>query len=479
MKHGRSLYWRIFAYIFALMLCTILIVSSLAYLIAKRSLLNQADVSLGTTAASLASALEHTKDTDSAVTAIQALSQSSETTDLWLRVWREGDTADLSDDVGHAQSTTQTVEILRAYTHAVPNTGDQLYTTIPHAGEDLRVVWRVEETQLGKIHIVVGVPSSQIGSELKAMHRALFWLVVALALASAWLARVVTRSALEPIQATSRKIESMSLEHLGQDVSGLADVPKELRPFSEVVIRLLERVRSAMEREKQLIDDASHDLRTPLACAMSTVELALASPPEKAQDRQALQEVGEDLTRLHHLMAQLLVLARLDDAPVHTGSPIDLRRPLMQAAQDVERSTKPPTNSVIQVQIEQGFWVQSDESDLLRLFSNLMANAVLHGPPGAPVIVEATPRDNRIEISITDQGGQIPASEIEHLFDRFSRRDSSRSSATHGTGLGLAICRQIVERWSGSISMTSSPEQGTTVTVSFRVSSPSPDATEA
>ena len=110
--------------------------------------------------------------------------------------------------------------------------------------------------------------------------------------------------------------------------------------------------------------------------------------------------------------------------------------------------------------------VRGDMEELARLFNNVIDNAVRYGPTGGTVSVSVRCEpDGHATVSVHDEGGNIPPNAMPHLFDRFYRVDHSRCSSTGGAGLGLAIARQIVHRYNGDISIKSSPDSGTLVSI--------------
>ena len=109
--------------------------------------------------------------------------------------------------------------------------------------------------------------------------------------------------------------------------------------------------------------------------------------------------------------------------------------------------------------------VWGDASQLRRLFSNLLDNAQRHGPAGGGIRLTLRKQKAMIEILVQDQGGNIPPEDLQHLFDRFYRADTSRSHSTGGAGLGLAIAKAITLRHGGTIEIESSPASGTCVRV--------------
>ena len=114
--------------------------------------------------------------------------------------------------------------------------------------------------------------------------------------------------------------------------------------------------------------------------------------------------------------------------------------------------------------------IRGRRQELVRLLSNLIDNAVRHGPPGGTVTVGAERcGDRRVRITVHDEGGNIPPESIPHLTERFYRVDASRARASGGTGLGLAIAAEIAQRHAGGIEIQSSPGEGTCVSLALPV----------
>ncbi|WP_197171687.1 cell wall metabolism sensor histidine kinase WalK [Synechococcus sp. CBW1002] len=111
--------------------------------------------------------------------------------------------------------------------------------------------------------------------------------------------------------------------------------------------------------------------------------------------------------------------------------------------------------------------IQGSPDHLIRLFLNLLDNAVKHTPASGAVTVTAVAQRGSVQVSVSDTGPGISAEHLPHLFQRFYRVEKSRSRAMGGTGLGLAIAQEIVHRYHGTIAAQSQPGEGTTLRVSF------------
>ncbi|HHP7243705.1 MAG TPA: sensor histidine kinase [Elainellaceae cyanobacterium] len=243
-------------------------------------------------------------------------------------------------------------------------------------------------------------------------------------------------------------------------------------------------VRDSYQRLKQFTADASHELRNPIAVIQTNVQVALSDPDPQFQHDQL--EVVERITRrLGRLVDDLLFLARQDSGIVQLSfNPISIHGVLSEVIDEqqaiasekhVQLVLKHPTLGHLG-DVNQPdpcsplYLVQGDRNQLTRLFTNLLGNAIQYTPSGGEVHITLTTlkrnNDTQTAVQIRDTGVGIPSNAIPHLFDRFYQVDSSRSHRT-GSGLGLAIARAIAENHQGQIQLTSTPGEGTIVTVTL------------
>jgi two-component system, OmpR family, Ni(II)-sensor and/or redox sensor kinase NrsS len=199
------------------------------------------------------------------------------------------------------------------------------------------------------------------------------------------------------------------------------------------------------------------------------VEATLRLPSSQPQDvPPMLQTIERQGRRLSRLIADLLLLTSLeqDISPPSfkrcclNDLVTDLIEELSElaAASDIHLAHHLPKREI---------YVLGHESQLYRLVSNLMANAIQYTPPGGSVLVSLDIRDHRAIIAVKDTGIGIPTAEQSRIFERFYRVDSDRSRKTGGTGLGLAIAQAIVQRHQGQLSVDSAIAQGSLFTVSL------------
>ncbi|MEE3718903.1 HAMP domain-containing sensor histidine kinase [Tumidithrix elongata RA019] len=239
-------------------------------------------------------------------------------------------------------------------------------------------------------------------------------------------------------------------------------------------------VRDSYQRLKQFTADASHELRNPIAVIQTNVQVALADPNPSWEIQQHQLEVIERLTRrLGRLLDDLLFLARQDSSSASTQKESCALMPILQEVfeeQKVIAKTKQIDLQMPQVDLEA--FVVGDRDQLMRLFTNLVSNAITYTPEGGNVqiIQQVLQPQNQIQIQVKDTGIGIPETVLPEIFERFYRyqpqsnnKVNSKANAqnTSGAGLGLAIALAIVESHQGQIRVESTVGQGTTFITSL------------
>jgi signal transduction histidine kinase len=230
------------------------------------------------------------------------------------------------------------------------------------------------------------------------------------------------------------------------DMSSRVPQPRtgdEIARLAETMNATLDRLADAAERQRRLVADAAHELRSPLAGLRNTVEVAAAHGD--AADPAALRTA---LDRLQRLTDDLLLLARLERTAPSTGRPVDITAVAEELAG--ERSYRTPPDERFTVVASEPALVIGREEELARMLTNLLDNASRYARDRVIVSV-AKPEPGLVRVEVRDDGPGIPAADRERIFERFARVDEARDRGHGGAGLGLAIARDIAVRHGGRL----------------------------
>jgi heavy metal sensor kinase len=320
----------------------------------------------------------------------------------------------------------------------------------------------------------------QVGMYLGRLHRRsaslrkyLIAVLVALAMLSTFGGWFLASRSLKPIDsliADLSLVESSTLdERLAIGTGGT-----EIDRLRAAVNRMLGRLEAAFERLHSFTADVAHELRTPIATLQCRLEVALSKARNAADNQQALDDALQQTTELTSLVENLLFLARMDgEVSLPNVQSIDLCTLLADLA---EPFTMLAEEKHIDIRFDSDGQVQTQGDPLLlrRLFGNLIDNALRYTYDRGRVAVRCEPRGKACVVTIEDTGVGIEPDALAHIFERFYRADESRSRAAGGAGLGLSIVQRIVELHDGSITIDSTPGEGTVIRVTLpRVDVPS------
>jgi len=171
-----------------------------------------------------------------------------------------------------------------------------------------------------------------------------------------------------------------------------------------------------------------------------------------------MRAIEDEAARMTHLVEDLLLLARLDDARPLERQPVALDD-LAEASVDAARAVEP--DRLFQFEFaERPTLVEGDGARLRQVLDNLLANVRSHTPPASPVVVALRTDGDRVLLTVEDSGPGVLPAERERIFDRFSRPDMHRARESGGAGLGLAIVRSIVTAHGGEIRVRAARPHG-------------------
>jgi two-component system, OmpR family, sensor histidine kinase MprB len=357
----------------------------------------------------------------------------------------------------------------------LPSRGHVLQIAKTQSGSDLRDLW------VGGVHLrLLAFPGEisfgpqtvpaviELARPLNGTDMILSHLRVVLVLlllggmgAGAALGRVAARRVLAPLGEVAG-----AAQHIGEteDLSSRLrvhadDEVGQLATRFNTMLDRLESSRSALDEsvraQRQLIADASHELRTPVTSLRTNIEVLLQEAELDPEDRRRLlTDVVEQSEELSSLVNDLIELARGDRIGADTE---DVRLDVV-AGESVARARRnsPGIEFVARLQ---PVIVDGVAERLARAINNLLDNAARHSPPGGPVEVSVNPEG----VTVRDHGHGVPPDDLPYVFDRFFRGTNSRGA--HGSGLGLAIVRQVTEQHGGSASAANAPDGGAVFTL--------------
>jgi len=305
------------------------------------------------------------------------------------------------------------------------------------------------------------------------LHRllAIELVVTALVLAAiAGLGLWLVRLGLRPLDAIGETASAIAAGDLSRRVER-AEERTEVGRLGLALNAMLARIESsfraqeASERKlRRFVADASHELRTPLSAVRAYAELYDRGAAGRPDDlERSMRGISRESERMSLLVDDLLLLARLDDGRPLERSPVRLDEVVGEA---VETAQTVDPDRPLDLHTEPAT-VLGDRDRLRQIVDNLLANVRAHTPPGTPASVSVAHRNGSAEITVTDQGPGLDAENLEHVFERFYRADSSRARASGGVGLGLSIVAAVAEAHGGTVSASSTPGSGTTVAIAL------------
>ena len=237
--------------------------------------------------------------------------------------------------------------------------------------------------------------------------------------------------------------------------------------------RTLEPIEAALEAQTRFTADASHELRTPLTAMQTEIEVALRNPKLSADDaRVLLQSNLEEVAKLRSLSNGLLLLAS-ENSNTITSTAVPLAETVKTAIGRVHTLAR---DKQITIKHDVGkLRVLAETDSLTELLVILLDNAIKYSDAKTTIELAARQHGKHVELTVADHGRGIAAADLPHIFERFYRADLARTKEqaqqlqTDGYGLGLSIAQKIVKLHHGSLTVKSTPDQGSTFTITLPV----------
>jgi signal transduction histidine kinase len=274
-----------------------------------------------------------------------------------------------------------------------------------------------------------------------------------------WFVAGLVLAPINRITGVARQIQATDLSRR----IGLGGPHDELRDLADTFDGMLDRLEVAFEGQRRFIQDASHELRNPLAVIRTNLDVALADPDADVDElRRTAVVVGRTAARMSQLVEDLVAYAR-HGLPDQQWEDVDLS---VVACETVDEFQVPAgaRHLTLLPHVAPEVHISGDRNALKQALANLVSNAVRLAPPSTTVTVAAGLHDGWAFLSVADEGPGIPEAQHELVFDRFWRAPGQPESVDgeRPTGLGLAIVREIIESHGGRVALASTDGEGTT-----------------
>ena len=279
--------------------------------------------------------------------------------------------------------------------------------------------------------------------------------------------RMIKKS-LYPIYTISQTVDEIVES---SDLSVRLDTPKikdEFFHLTETFNTLLSHLQQQFIREQQFTSDAAHELRTPIFSILSHCEYCLDELELTPETREELLVIRQKSLQMSELISNLLTIARTENKKYRPNfEEVDLEILTETIFDTVDSKAKEKRISMILDNTMDSPVIQADMEMMMRLFTNLIENAISYGHLDGFVKVSITPKNNSVCIHFTDNGIGIPEESLDKIWDRFYQVDQSHS--TTGFGLGLFLVKHIVNCHNGTITVQSVVDAGTTFCVTLPI----------
>ena len=274
---------------------------------------------------------------------------------------------------------------------------------------------------------------------------------------------LLSRRALGPVARITRTVRNIRQERDLSKRVMLGEGRDEIYTLAQTFDSLLDALQEAWEREKQFTSDVAHELRTPLAVALMQCESLLEREDLSPESRREVEVVSRKVRSMADMVSQLLLLSRADQGRERLSlERLDLSElSLLEAEEFAPVAAR--KDITLSQDIQPGLFVTADQTLLLRLWENLLRNAVTYGREGGHIWMSLKEHDGRAVLAVKDDGMGIAPEDLPKIWNRFYQADPSRSGDS--SGLGLSMVKWIAQAHGGEARVESRLGEGSLFTV--------------
>lgn len=316
------------------------------------------------------------------------------------------------------------------------------------------------------LRIIVGERNDIDKEMLEYILQGLLWPLILLLPIILWFLLNLVKVLLTPLQLVSDEVKSQDFRHL--KTINVQGVPQEINPLVISLNQMIQKLDDAYNRERRFVSDASHEMRNPLAALLINVENAIE---ENTDDElgDSLSAMRDSITRLTHLVSQLLELSHLENPlSLRNLEPIDLSIICKQAIDSFQQKATIRQQELKLVIDGDNFQIMGSSALLQSLVSNLLDNALKYCGEKAMIRLSCQQQQDKLKLFIDDSGPGLDAALRNSIVQRFFRGEQNN---IEGAGLGLSIVKTIAETHSASMQILESELGGLSVQIEFKIKS--------
>jgi len=313
---------------------------------------------------------------------------------------------------------------------------------------------QLEDEQLGReLQIIVAVDTEMHDHFMRNFQTTLVLYVVGSALIIVFLSWWAARRGLAPLHAISNKVQAVSSHNFGESVQ-VETLPVEIADLAGKLNEMLERLQRDFNQITNFSTDIAHELRTPITNLLTQTDVVLTQQRSNETYRDTLSSNAEELQRLARTISDMLYLAQTENnisLPSYEFLNFQDETSELFDFYDALAEEKGIRMNIIGAASTTG-----DRLMVRRALSNLISNAMRYTPPAGAISVIIAKSEHEILVKVENDGIEIPAEHLPHLFDRFYRADKSRTKLdSDSAGLGLSITKAIMRAHQGDVSVES------------------------
>ena len=276
---------------------------------------------------------------------------------------------------------------------------------------------------------------------------------------------LMSRRALSPVEKITQTVRNIQQENDLSRRVHLKQGSAEIYTLAETFDSMLDTIEAGLKRERQFSSDVSHELRTPLSVLQMQCDAMLERDDLDDQTRTQIEVLQRKIRNLSSMISQLLLLSRADRGQEKLQKEdLDLSELAEMLTEEYEEIAA-ERHITLQADIQPDIHLHADQTLMIRLFANLLQNAITYNREHGAITMTLKQEDDII-LTVQDTGIGISEEHLPHIWERFYQADPSRSD-TESSGLGLSMVKWIVEAHQGTITVSSKLNEGTTFTCVF------------